>query len=1293
VDSSDQIYVTGNTESPDFPTTTGAYLVDEQGDADIFVTKFNSSGSALLYSTLIGGSEYESGSGIRVNSVGHAYITGTTQSSDYPTSANAFDSTYNDGSDCFITVLNASGSALIYSTFLGGGSSDEAHAIDIDSSGQAFITGETYSIDFPMTTGILDDSINGGRDCFVSVLNATGTALTYSTYIGDSGADCGTGISIDASGRAFITGYTNSPDFPTTSGAFSETIHGSSFDGFVALLNGLGSSLVYSTFVGGTSSDKCYAIDVDSSGQAYITGYTFSSDFPTTSGVIDDSSNGGEDAFVTVFNAAGSDLVYSTYLGGSCDDTGFGIVVDSSGRAYISGTTCSSNLATTVNAFQTTPSGSDDAFVAAVNNTGTALIYQSYLGGEDRDEAKAIALDSQGHACIAGYTLSADYPSTSGAYDPTYNGGSYDAFVTVMSSDGQTLDYSSFIGGSGQDFAYALALDNSGRAYVTGYTQSSRFPTTTGTYQSTFNGGESDVFVTRLSSDAQSLSYSTFLGGTRQDIAYDIAVNSSGQAYVTGYTYSNNFPTTNLAYDESFNGGQDVFVSKLSADGSSLVYSTYLGGWNNEEGKGIAIGSDGKAYVAGHTYSTDFPTTTGAYDDTYDASIDTFVTVLENDGSSLSCSTYLGGSGYDYCKDIALDGTGQIFVSGQTYSTNFPTTTGAFSTAHNGGGYDGFVTAFNSTLTSLVYSSFLGGSGSDTCLAITVNSSGQAMVTGYTTSANFPSTSGAYDESFNGSDDAYVTVFNASGNGLIYSTFLGANSTDQGKAIAVDSTGKAYVTGYTYSSNFPITSGVFDSTINGNTDVFVSVLNTAGSELSYSTFLGGSDDDYGRGIATDSSGNIYVAGYTKSTDFPVSEGAYTERGSAGSAFVTKLDPDCTIPDQPGPVTGDSIVCEGTTGKLYSISAVDDATSYHWTIPPDAHFDSGQGSLVITVSFGSQSGEVYVKAVNDCGYSEKSSKAITIITEPPQPDPITGDTEVCQGAVGVHYSIPYISGATGYTWTVPPGATVASGQGGLSVYVDFGTESGNVTVTPENSCGSGTPRSLAVQNVARVAVLSSPEDTELCPGSRLTATVGYSGGGTLSWQWYKGGTVLTDGGSVSGTQTQTLVIFPVALSDDGSYYCIVGNSCSNAQSTAFDLDVTAGGPFGVIVSPPSAAQGLTPLTFTAYPNCGVGTIAWQWTNLQNGLQYTANPLVLPVLTQSASIRLIATDEDDQSVTTTFPVLCHHSNILDLNGDTSNLMNDLWFLALHWRTTYASDPSGDGFIDIRDFLYINTSGPPG
>jgi hypothetical protein len=1292
VDSSNQIYVTGETESQDFPVTVGAYLVDDLEDSDVFVSKFNSSGSALLYSTLIGGSDFEKGTGIKVDSVGHAYITGNTQSSNYPTTSNVFDSSYNGGSDCFLTVLNTGGSALIYSTFLGGNGSDEANAIDIDSSGKAFVTGATHSNDFPVTTGVFDNSYNGLNDCFVSVMSADGTSLTYSTFIGDSASDCSLSIRVDASGRAFIAGYTGSSDFPTTSGAFCETLHGSSYDGFVALLNAQGSSLVYASFLGGASQDRCYAVDVDSSGQAYVTGYTYSNDFPTTSGVIDDSSNGGNDPFITVFNSTGSDLVYSSYLGGSCDDTGYGIVVDASGKAYISGTTCSSNLSTTAGAFQTVYGGSRDAFVVAVNSSGTAIVYQSYLGGTRMDEARAITLDSHNRACIAGFTLSTDYPTTGGSYDPTYNGGNYDGFITVMSADGQALGYSSFIGGSGQDLAYGLALDSSGRAYVTGYTQSASFPTTTGVYQSLFNGGESDVFVTRLSSDAQSLSYSTFLGGMEQDSASDIAVDSSGQAYVTGFTYSSDYPTTNLSYDESHNGGKDVFVSKLSADGTSLIYSTFLGGWNNEEGKGITVDSTGNAYVVGHTYSTDFPTTVGAFSDSYDANIDTFVTILESDGSKLFSSTYLGGDSYDYGKDIALDGAGRIIVTGQTYSTDFPTTTGAFSTVHNGGGYDGFISAFNSTLSSLAWSSFIGGTNSDACRAIAVNSSGQAMVTGTTRSSDFPTTTGAYDESHNGSDDVFVATFTSAGDGLVYATFLGASSSDEGMAIAVDSSGKAYVTGYTYSASYPTTSGVFDSTINGDTDVFVSVLNTAGSELSYSTFLGGAQEDYGTGIESDSSGNIYVTGYTRSTNYPVSAGAYTERGNAGSAFVTKLDPNCTIPDQPGPVSGDSVVCEGATGKLYSIAAVNGATSYHWTIPPDAHFTSGQGSLVISVDFGSQSGEVYVKAVNDCGYSEKSSKAITIITEPPQPGPISGNTQVCFNETGVHYSISYISGATGYTWTVPPGATIASGQGGLSIYVNFGTESGNITVTPENSCGSGIPRSLTVQNVSPVSVLSSPEDTELCPGSRLTATVENAGGGTFSWQWYKGGTALTDGGTISGTQTQTLVIFPVALSDDGSYFCTVSNSCSSVQSTAFDLDVTASGPFGVVVSPPSAAQGLDPLTFTAFPNCGVGTISWQWTNLQNGLQYTANPLVLPVLTQSASIRLIATDEDDQSVTVTFPVLCHRSNTLDLNGDGHNSMSDLWFLGLRWRTTYANDPNGDGYIDIRDFLYINTSGSP-
>ncbi|MCC7431559.1 SBBP repeat-containing protein, partial [bacterium] len=321
------------------------------------------------------------------------------------------------------------------------------------------------------------------------------------------------------------------------------------------------------------------------------------------------------------------------------------------------------------------------------------------------------------------------------------------------------LVFSTFLGGSSYDYGYSLSLDGSGNCYVTGYTQSSDFPTTAGAYDTS---GYSDAFVTKLNSSGSSLVFSTFLGGSgsNSDQGNSVSTDGSGNCYVTGYTFSSDFPTTVGAYDTSYNGSStsDVFVTKLNSSGSSLIFSTFLGGSNYEESRSLSVDGSGNCYVTGSTKSSNFPTTSGAYDTSLD-SYDTFVTKLNSSGSSLVFSTFLGGSSYDYGYSVSSDGNGNCFVTGQTISTGFPTTAGAYDTSNNGNG-DAFVTKLNSSGNSLVYSTYLGGNGDETGYSLSLDGSGNCYVTGVTNSSDFPTTVGAYDTSHNGGySDAFVTKF------------------------------------------------------------------------------------------------------------------------------------------------------------------------------------------------------------------------------------------------------------------------------------------------------------------------------------------------------------------------------------------------------------------------------------------------------------------------------------------------------------------------------------------------------
>ena len=443
---------------------------------------------------------------------------------------------------------------LSYSTYLGGSSNDYGNGIAVSSSGNAYVTGETLSADFP-TAGPLQASSGGDYDAFVVKLNASGSGLVYSAYVGGGDNDYGNGIAVDSSGNAYVTGYTLSTDFPTASPLQASS--GGGADAFVVKLNASGSAFVYSSYLGGNGSDHGNGIAVDSSANAYVTGDTFSTNFPTAS-PRQASSGGGEDAFVTKLNAAGSGLVYSTYLGGGGNDYGNAIVVDSSGSAYVTGETYSSNFPT-ANPHQASSGGNSDAFVTKLNALGSGLAYSTYLGGSSYDYGYGIAVHSSGTAYVAGYTYSSNFPTAS-PLQASYRGSS-DAFVTKLNAAGNGLVYSTYLGSSSSDFGYGIAVDSSGSAYVTGYTDSTSFPMAS-PLQASYGGGGTDAFVTKLNALGSGLVYSTYLGGGNTDVGNGIAVDTAGNAYVTGYALSTNFPTAN-AVQAIYGGSSDAFVTRI----------------------------------------------------------------------------------------------------------------------------------------------------------------------------------------------------------------------------------------------------------------------------------------------------------------------------------------------------------------------------------------------------------------------------------------------------------------------------------------------------------------------------------------------------------------------------------------------------------------------------------------------------------------------------------------------------------------------------------------------------------
>jgi Beta-propeller repeat len=556
----------------------------------------------------------------------------------------------------------------------------------------------------------------------------------------------------------------------------------------------------------------------------------------------------------------------------------------------------------------------------------------------------------------------------------TFEVGSYDKTRPLVIDP--VLTYSAVLPGGR---ATALAIDASGNAYVTGTTDSADFPTTPGAFQTTPGGPPScfnadicgDAFVSKLNAFGSALVYSTYLGGSGYDGANGIAVDASGNAYLTGQTWSPDFPTTVGAFQTTYGGGGDAFISKLNAAGSDLAYSTYLGGGDADAGSGIAIDASGKAYVTGATSSSNFPTTPGAFQTTYGGNGDAFVTKLNATGSALPYSTYLGGSGGDGASGIAVDPWGRAYVTGGA-GAGFPTTPGAFQTP--GGG--GFVTKLNPTGSALVYStSSIGG------FAIALDGAGNAYLTGGTWSSNFPTTPGAFQTTQQGEEDAFVSKLDASGSALLYSTRLDGTMDSEGSGIGVDASGNAYVTGVTISADFPTTPGAFQTTFIWYTGgecgfslcwhAFVTKLNAAGSGLLYSTYLEGSYWDSGKGLTVDASGSAYVTGSTGSPDFPVtqgesSEGAFIGKFSLGQPEVSLTPANLSFPAQPlGTFSAvQQATLRNTGGAALHITSISRSGDFYESNNCPALLAAGGASCTLSVRFtptssGADSGTVTI----------------------------------------------------------------------------------------------------------------------------------------------------------------------------------------------------------------------------------------------------------------------------------------------------------------------------------------------
>ncbi len=467
-------------------------------------------------------------------------------------------------------------------------------------------------------------------------------------------------------------------------------------------------------------------------------------------------------------------------------------------------------------------------------------------------------------------------------------------------------------GGTGViEAAFDIALDDSGYIYLTGMTSSSDFLVTDAAYDTSFNGGSfymeffgllapvsiPDVFVIKLDPTGKNVVFSTYLGGTGWDDGYKMAVDGSGNIYVTGMTGSSNFPVTSGAFDETFNGAaedsmwaEDIFVTKLSVDGGSLVYSTYIGGSKDDSSpEGLYVNESGEAYLTIDTYSRDFPVTSGAYDESHNAPEgksyrDIAVVKLNSSGTGLVYSTFIGGAKSEYTGDIEVDPQGNAFVTGFTYSPDFPTTTGVYGDSIKGAS-DIFVVKLNPSGDSLVYSTLIGGSGYDKAEEIEIDAQGNAFIAGYTKSDAFPVVGTAYSNKTGRYYDAAVVKLNVDGTDILYSTKIGGSGYDKAYALKVDNNENVYIGGYSSSSNFPVTPGAIEGGNPGS--AFFLKLNTVTGNLKYSTFLGRECEEV-TGIEIKDN-YAYITGYTEMPFLPFDLGGMFKHEGWGEAFFYKIE--------------------------------------------------------------------------------------------------------------------------------------------------------------------------------------------------------------------------------------------------------------------------------------------------------------------------------------------------------------------------------------------------------------------
>ncbi|MBC7865332.1 MAG: PKD domain-containing protein [Bacteroidia bacterium] len=1163
VDPSGNVYGTG-WYNAGFPTTPGSYDQSYNaggGYGDAYVFKLNATASTMVYATYIGGAtSYEQGQAIIANAAGEVYVCGWTQSTDFPTTAGAFNTAFNGTSfqDIVVFKLNATGSALVYSTFVGGMYSDYAYAMALDPSGNVYVTGYStnFNLDFPTTPGAyLPSAMTSNGGVYVFKMNSTGSAMVYSTFTGNPSGR-GLGIDVNTAGEAVLTGF-NYGNMDITPGVFNPTPNvniGIYPDAFAQKINPTGTSLVYSTYLGGDNWEEGNGIAMDLSGNAYVTGFTGSLNFPTTAGAFDVTQSGGSDPWLLKLNTAGTALVYATFL--AQDGIGYSVAVNYQNEVFFAGNMNSQGFTATPCAFDATYNGATDNFMGKLDATGSVMLFETYVGGTASDygngpfgKVKIVISDpceEKVYVCTTSH--STDFPTTAGTYQSVKaNSGADQPVVYHIKPTITPL------------FTYTVNPCNNVdfTDVSTGNCIWQAGPWSPTQWQWNFGDGGTSTTQNPSHTYGAPGTYNVQLivGCPKDSITIPVTVSAAGLVLAMSSTpagcgINNGSATVNVTtgtgpftYTWTPTGGNAATANALGAGNYTVTVSN--GACTNTDSVVVALSGVAPVTSAITGPNPVCPNATG------------IVYSVTNTIGSVYAWTVPAGATI-----TAGQGTNSITVdfgaSGGTISV----------TETNACGTGTAVTTLVNTSTTPVTSVITGPS------PLCPNATGQIYYVVNTSGSTYAWTV-----------PAGATITAGQGTNSITVTF-GAN----GGTISCTETSTCG-TGVPVTTTIVMNAAPATGAISGTTpvcpnaiNIVYTVNNTAGSTYNWSVPAGAT---IASGQGTNS---IFVNWGTTGGNISVTE---TNSCGTGTAVIYPV----TIFPLPStsPITGGNPSCANTSGIVYSVTNTPGNT-YVWSVPAGATIVSGQGTNSITLNWGANGGTITCTESNSCGAGAPVTINVSF-SSPPVTSTITGVSPLCPNQTGTVYTVTNNIGST-YAWTVPVGAFIVSGQGTNSIIVNWGTTGGNVSCTETNMCGSGATVSypVIINSLPATGAISGP--TPLCANSTAqTYSVTNTTGSTYTWLVPAGATIVSGQGSSSISVNWG--------STGGTISVTETNACGTGTAVTYSVTLLAAPTVSFVGD---TLSGCAPLTVDFTDNTIVtgGTITnWNWvfgdgntSNLQN-----------------------------------------------------------------------------------------------